>query len=186
MRTNKVASEEVAASIPIDNSYQALILLYSFILAIISPLTQAKISEKFEASWIFYANPLQRIGALRYGQLMAVWTMFFFPLAAVLYPIVLIIWGIELLPDVVLSCGSTLIISMIYQSLDKSFPFSKDKQTGGGENIGPMLLTIFMVPFFGFGHYFLAKIPYLTYGGTLVVWVVVWLMLLHLRRKEQR
>ncbi|MEM9834857.1 MAG: hypothetical protein AAF828_00055 [Bacteroidota bacterium] len=181
--TDEVASENPAASLAMDDSWAALILLYAMIFTLITPLVQTKMSKQYEASWIFFANPLRRKGELRYGQLMSVWGMFFIPVALLLYPFVLIVWGIDLLPDILIACGSTLALSMIFHSMDKALPFSQEQQSGSGESLGPTLITMFLVPVFGFGHYFLAKVPYLILLGIAFIWIVVFYSLRELRKE---
>lgn len=163
------------------STVQLLVILYLFCVVVVIPLAQTRVSLKFKASWIFDATPLKNQGALRYGQLLAVWCMFYLPMAVLFYPVLLGVWGIHLLPDVLISSGATLIITMIYHGADRSLPFSQDKQTASFNSVGPMILTFVLAPIFGVGHYFLAKVPYLVYAGVLVVWGIVWVMLRELR-----
>lgn len=158
-------------------SLQLILVLYLFSVVSIIPLVQTRISDKFKASWIFDATPSQNNGALRYGQILSVWCMFYLPMAVILYPILLFFWGITFVPDVVISIGATLILTMIYQGSERSLPFSNDKETGGFNNVGPMFMIFILAPIFGVGHYFLAKIPYLIYAGIIVVWGIVWIMI---------
>lgn len=150
-----------------------LMLLYFLLWIVIIPLGQTKISENYRASWIFEATANGHPERIRYGQLAAVLSMFFLPMATLVYGVILVFWGPQHWLDILLGLGSVLLFALIYNSIDSGHPFSRAKDDSKFQNFGPFLLIGFLASIFGFGHYALRAIPYIIPLLTIVVWSLV-------------
>jgi len=150
-----------------------LLLLYFLMWMIVIPLGQTKVSENYRASWIFEATANAYPERINYGQLMAVLGMFFFPMAILVYAVVLGYWGIGYWLDVVLALGNTLFFSMLYNRVDQSHPFSRAKEDSKFKNFLPFLVVGSLGTAFGFAHWAVRWIPYVLPAATVVVWAVL-------------
>lgn len=145
--------------------------LYLFALLLVSPLNVARTSDQFAASWVLHAHPLERPGELFYGQLIAIIGQFFLPIGGFIYLLVLLVGGIGMLDDILLSAAVVLIATAIFQQTERTLPFSLDRSEGQYDTIGPMLLVMFVGGLAGAAHFALTYVPYGVAVAAVVVWV---------------
>ena len=150
-----------------------LLLLYFVMWVVIIPLGQTKISEFYRSSWIFEATANPYPQRIAYGQIMAVLGMFFLPTIAVLYPVVLLYFGWDYAPDILLAMGVSLLFTVVYNSVDAAHPFSRSKDDTKFQAFLPFLLVSTVGSLFGFGHYAMRDLPLLVPGAIVVVWAAV-------------
>ncbi len=156
--------------------------LYVFAFLIVSPLLSARLSENFRAAWVWQTNPVEKLNAILYGQLMAAIGVFFVPVGLLVYVCVWIVGGVAVFDDILLSLAVILLAAVIFQYTERSLPFSIEKSDGGFHAIGPMILILFVGSLAGLAHYGLTFIPYGVALGTVGAWVVCLLALRGLRR----
>ena len=160
-----------------------IISLYIFAFLIVSPLLSARLSANFRAAWVWQTNPVEKLNLILYGQLMAVVGLFFVPVGLLVYVCVVITAGTAVFDDILLSLAVILLASAIFQYTERSLPFSREKNDGGFQAIGPMFLILILGSLAGWAHYGLTFIPYGVALGTVVAWSLCLLALRGLRRQ---
>lgn len=150
-----------------------LAILYLMMWVVVIPLGQTKVSENYRAAWIFEATPNIYQDRIMYGQVLAVFGMFFVPMALLVYSSMLIFQGLSFLPDIALACSSTIFYAMIYNKIDKAHPFSRSKDDTKFQNFGPFLLVGLLGGLFGVVHYGLQFLPYAVTVGAVVSWLIL-------------
>lgn len=161
---------------------QLFMLMYFLAWVTIIPLGQVKISEAYRASWIFTATGNEHPQQLQYGQLAAVLSMFYLPTVLLVYPLVLIIGGAGMIPDLLLSAGVVLLATLVYNSMDTDLPFSRSKEDAKFSNIGPMLAVSLLAGVVGTAHYFLSDLDWFVLGTGVLIWGSLAFWLMRLRR----
>lgn len=161
-----------------------LMLLYFLMWIVIIPIGQTKISESYQAAWIFEATPNAYPRRIEYGQVMAVIGMFFLPLSVLVYTSVLVFQGLDFLPDIALACGSTLLFAFLYNIVDKGHPFSRAKDDSRFSNFGPFLLISFLGGLLSMGHWALRSLPYVVPVAAVVMWLLLFGWVMVMRRKS--
>jgi hypothetical protein len=161
-----------------------LMILYFLMWIVVIPLGQTKISESYRAAWIFDATPNAYPSRVMYGQVLAVVSMFYLPLAVLVYTSVLAVEGLSFLPDIALASGSTLLFSFLYNLVDKGHPFSRSKDDSKFSNFGPFLMISFLGGLLAVGHWALRFLPFVVPVAALVVWVLLIGWVTVLRRKS--
>ena len=165
------------AALQTGRNYILLIYLCTFIVSVF--LQNISYSEKFRASWVYYARPLKQPGRVLAGMYKAIIALYFFPFCLLVSIGIVVIWGPQTINDIILA----FFISLIYGLLTslfvlKGLPFSKPvllKQSGG-RVITSLLITSFIAAA-GFAHYFLMR-------WETVIWILIipaigifWLMM---------
>lgn len=147
-----------------------IILMYISIIVLSSFLVQVAQSEKYKASWIYFALPLDQPGKILSGMYKAILTLYYLPFYLMLSIITICVWGPQVINDIILA----FLFSMIYGILIalftvKDLPFSKPivaKQSGG--RAASNLLTLGIFGLLGYGHYLLIK-----WNLETVVWIAI-------------
>jgi len=145
-----------------------IFLIYLCIIVLSAILQQISQSEKYKASWVYYALPINEPGKVLAGMYKAIITLYFFPYCLVLSVASIVIWGPGIINDILLA----FIICQIYGILMalflvKGLPFSKPvlAKQSGGRIITSLLITMF-AGVFGFVHYLLVR-------WELVIWILI-------------
>jgi len=145
-----------------------IFLIYLCIIVLSAILQQISQSEKYKASWVYYALPINKPGKVLAGMYKAIITLYFFPYCLVLSVASIVIWGPGIINDILLA----FIICQIYGILMalflvKGLPFSKPvlAKQSGGRIITSLLITMF-AGVFGFVHYLLVR-------WELVIWILI-------------
>lgn len=100
------------ASLPDTKFY--LLLLYMAYLIVQTGVQEIAFSEEFKASWPFYAAPIDKPGELLLGTIKALMVRLFVPAFIVLSSAVLLIWGLDVVDDVIFAlCSNVLMILAI-------------------------------------------------------------------------
>jgi ABC-2 type transport system permease protein len=176
----------------LNDKYEALrhgqkyiLLIYLSTFVISSILQNISYSEKFKASWVYYALPIQYPGKILSGMYKAVSTLYYLPYCLVLGVISVLVWGPSVINDVILSTFVGLIYGLLTALfLLKGLPFSKPvliKQSGG-RFVTAMLIAAF-IGIIGLGHYFLSRWETVIWILTIPAAGIYWLML-HYYKKQ--
>jgi len=132
-----------------------LLIIYICCLIPMTALMQLPYSEKFKASWVFHAMPIESPGVVIAGAVKAALVFTFIPLALILFPLGFYIIGFRIFPDLLLGCVNVLAISSVFGLIFvRKMPFSlaMDAATNAGSIFRPLLML--SVPFaFGFLHW---------------------------------
>lgn len=148
-----------------------IILIYMSTFIVSSILQHISFSEKYKPAWVYYALPITKPGKILAGMYKAVITLYYIPYCIVILIFSTIMWGPQVLNDMVLAT----IIGMIYGILMalfmvKGLPFSKPvlvKQSGG--RVAISLLVTGFIAAIGYGHYTLIKMGWNTAVTILII-----------------
>lgn len=165
--------------------YIFAIYLSSLLLATI--LQYISMSEKYKASWVYYALPVDQPGKIQSGMLKAIISLYFFPYCLVLSIVIIAFCG----PTAIINVALAFMICVIYGLLMalfmvKGLPFSKpvlNKQRGG--RIIVSLLVMGLIAILGVGHLFLLKynLNMVIYGAAAVCVGIIWLMFRYYKKQ---
>ncbi|MEO6522683.1 MAG: hypothetical protein ABIN91_13450 [Mucilaginibacter sp.] len=152
----------------IQHGRSYIFLLYFSSLVMSAILQQISQSEKYKASWVYYALPIDKPGKILAGMYKAISTLYILPYFIVLSIASIAIWGPQIINDIILAFillqlyGIVMALFMV-----KGLPFSRPvlvKQAGGKVFVSLMLtLATFL---FGGAHYFLAQ-------WEMVIWIAI-------------
>ncbi len=149
-------------------------LLYYGCLFIPMPAMIVRYSDQHEAAWIYEAMPLAKPGDVLMATLKTILVRFALPFTALVAIVAIAIWGVRLLPDVVLAIEGTLLVSVTQAIVvGRRFPFSEEYHVA--ESSGKLFRSmIFMgLPvMLATVHFGLSILP----GGVLVGIVLVGLI----------
>ncbi|MEL7118512.1 MAG: hypothetical protein AAFO07_03705 [Bacteroidota bacterium] len=136
-----------------------IIFAYLGLFVILGPLNVSNYSEMNKAAWTYHASPVALPGDILVGRFKALMTKFYIPIFIISVLISIAIWGFRVLDDFALGFVFNLWLAALTSDLDKyRLPFSlpmADMAKGG--NLSQGLVSMFVVSFVGFGHYFLLK-----------------------------
>lgn len=121
-------------------------VIYFSCLLLTTALQNIVTSDKWKAAWIWHLAPLQSPGKILTGSITAAMAMFFLPLATLTSVIALSIWGIAILPNVLMGFSAQIFICLLLSRLlVQKLPFSSPPagaDAGGGFLRGMMFLLI--------------------------------------------
>jgi len=146
-----------------------LLILYSF-LFISATIPAALLNGNSKnAGWIFKIVPLLSPAGLFKGFINATICRFFIPFYSVLGIVACSVWGIRILPDVIIAMMSVYLFTLIFYIFQEPFfPFSQEKagSSGGKVFIRGMLIVILALAV-GFLHKFL--LHWMSYSNLLLI-----------------
>jgi ABC-2 type transport system permease protein len=134
-----------------------LFLLYAF-LFVATTLPVALLSgNNRNAAWIFKSVPLNTPAVLFKGFINAAFARFFLPVYIVVSIIVCSLWGLKVLPDVIIALMSIYFFTLLFYFLQNpDFPFSREKAaTSGGQGFIRVFGFLVLAVAVGFLHKFL-------------------------------
>ncbi|GGD44238.1 hypothetical protein GCM10011514_05220 [Emticicia aquatilis] len=139
----------------------AIVVIYlcgTILLTIRSQISQ---SEDFKAAWPYELAPISKPGEILSGSLRAIMVKFLLPITVLLSIILSIIWGVNLLDDLLFGMLTITNLDLLLSiGMSNELPFSTEiKKNGGGSFIRNMAY-IFLTGIIGFVHYILMQVPY--------------------------
>lgn len=141
------------------NSDKYLLILYAFMF-ISAILPQAmNTGNNQHAAWIFKAQPLGTPANFFKGAVKAAFVRFFLPFYLTLSIIICFIWGIHVLPDVIIALMSIYFITLMVEFIQNPvFPFTMEKSASEGASRAVKLIGIIVIAFLlGLVHKLLLK-----------------------------
>lgn len=169
----------------LQHSSYYVFFIYLSTIVLSSMLQNISNSEKYKASWVYYALPVNQPGKILSGMYKAIVSIYFFPYCLILGSVISIIWGPQVINDVILAfllCLTYGILLALF--MVKGLPFSKPvsvKQSGG--RFVSSILILFFIGGLGFGHYLLARWETVIWILIIPAAALVWIML-HYYRKQ--
>lgn len=146
-----------------------LLLLYAF-LFISATLPVALLNgNNRNVAWIFKSFPLNSPAALYKGFINASFSKFFIPFYIVLGIVVCLVWGIKVLPDVIIVLMSVYLFTILFYFFQEPFfPFSQEKAVSrGGKVFIRGIIILLCALSVGFLHKFL--IHWMSYSNLLLI-----------------
>lgn len=164
-----------------SNQFRFLVIaaIYFMSLLLVTALSQMIYSEKYKASWIFYAAPVAYPGEVILGAVKATIFKFYIPIVLMLTIAGVIFGGPSILPNILLGLFNQLLIStlMVYINF-RHLPFSRkqNNNSSGGtlmRNLSVMLISGFIAVM----HYMIFKMPVVVWICAALSIVATWLMM---------
>lgn len=135
-----------------------IFLIYSSSFAFITAISNLVYSDKYKSAWVYFAAPIESPGLLLMGAFKASLVKFFVPFYLLLSAFSLWVWGLKIMPDLVLGFFNVIVINLAFAFIYlRRLPFSAElniKQSAGTFIKGILILIIPGV--IGVGHYFIA------------------------------
>jgi hypothetical protein len=110
-------------------------------------IMQLPFTDSPEAAWIYRALPLKEYGHIMTGALKAILSRFYIPVYLILTIPCVILWGISIIPQLILSgLGNILIVmlSVLFQKMELPFTRARDMQQKGTNTLMAILSMILM------------------------------------------
>jgi len=147
----------------LNQGYQYLLILYAFVIIGASLSGSLMYGNNQYASWFFKIVPLTSPACYFKGFIKAAFARFFIPFYTVLAVIICSIWGIKVVPDIIISLQAIYLFTIVfYYYQNASFPFATEKiASQGGATSFKIMGLMLLAAILGFSHYLLLKwIPY--------------------------
>lgn len=138
-------------------SNKFVFVLYVFLFAALTIPTALLVGNNRHQSWIFKAIPLATPASFFKGAIKAAFARFFIPMYAVVVIGVIYIWGIHVVPDIVIAFLATyFLVLLVYYYQNPNYPFSSEKKKDqGGMAILKMFGMLLLIGALGAFHWFL-------------------------------
>jgi hypothetical protein len=146
-----------------------LLILYTFIIAG-STLPTALLNGSYQhAAWVFRTLPVSSPSCYFKGFIKAAFARFFIPFYMALAVVICYIWGIRVIPDIVIALMAIYLITLLYYYIqDPGFPFAIEKLASqGGTSAAKMIGLLAIAAVLGFIHYFL--LHWFRFAGLLLI-----------------
>lgn len=139
-------------------AYLFLIYMSSFIF--ITAISQMVYSDKYKAASVYFTAPLAAPGPVLAGAWKAGLVKFLLPVYAVISVFACAIWGIRIVPDLVLGFLNVMVISLIYALIVlRDLPFSAAPDLAGSTGKMMRNLLVMAIPgFIGLAHFLLSRV----------------------------
>jgi hypothetical protein len=169
----------------IKSSNMYIFLLYISIFIISTILQNVTQSDKYKASWVYYAMPIKEPGKILAGMFKAIITFYFVPYYIIICTLILVVWGPSVINDIILAFFLNQIFGMLQALfMVKGFPFSKPqlvKRQGGKGLISLFILAL--AALIGYAHYVLAQWEILIWVLAAMAFGVNWVMYRYYRKQ---
>ena len=110
-------------------------------------IMQLPYTDSPEAAWIYRALPLKKYGHIMTGAIKAILSRFYFPVYLLLTIPCVILWGISVIPQLILSGLGNILIVMIpvlFQKMELPFTRARDMQQKGTNSLLEILNMVLM------------------------------------------
>lgn len=145
----------------LSSSYSFLFMYISVALVSLTAM-YISISEKYNGAWIFRALPIENPAIPIKATLKAMLIKFNIPILALLCLIIVLLFGIRIIPDVILIFVNMLLLTIIvFNMSSKGLPFSRDfKAMQNGQNAGVGFLLMLISALMAGIHFGLSFVPF--------------------------
>jgi len=116
-------------------------------------IMQLPYTDSPEAAWIYRALPLKEYGHIMTGALKAILSRFYIPVYLLLTIPCVILWGMSIIPQLILSGLGNILIVMVpvlFQKMELPFTRARDMQQKGTNSLFAILSMILMFIIAGF------------------------------------
>lgn len=146
-----------------DSRKYLFFIFFGFFAAV--PVTNMTYTDTPEAGWIYKALPLTLPGHILTGAIKGVLVKYFIPTYAILIVAVLLIWGIQALPSMILGCLLTISSTILTTHIQKpGLPFTQPREMQQkGMNFIKVMLAFLIMGAIIAAVYFISMLP---------IWVV--------------
>lgn len=152
------------------NMYFSLIIVPQVVLML-------RFSGKYKGAWIYKAAPIRDLHPIFSGTMKAFLFKLYLPVYLLLSIVFIYLFGIRILPDVILVFIHACIYAVVcFLLLKKSIPFSQSFDAYSQGNSGILFGLIFIVALFAGLHYVSTLIPFGIYVYLLIAAAVLYLL----------
>jgi len=144
-------------NIPQTNIY--LLILYSLMFCVLTLSTSLLVGPYQSATWVFKTLPFGSPSNFFKGTIKAAFVKFIIPIYLVISAVIGAIWGIRILPDILIAFLCIYLFTLINYYMQRPFyPFSMEKSAiQGGSNFLKFFGVMIAAVSVGFLHYFLLE-----------------------------
>lgn len=155
-----------------------LSVLYFGTYVLVTALGQMKFSDKWKASWVFFATPINQPGPLIVGAFKAMVAKFYLPLALVVFSMGLALSGPLILPNLLFGLANQLLIAAVLVYINqRQLPFSMAQQTQNrGVNVMRSIIVLMFTAVLGASHYLIYDFMPVILVGLLLSAGATWLV----------
>lgn len=152
-----------------ESTGMAIVVIYLCGTVLLTIRSQISQSEDFKAAWLYELAPISRPGEILSGSLRAIMVKFLLPITILLSLVLSIIWGINLLDDLLFGMLTITNLDLLLSiGMSNELPFSTEiKKNGGGSFIRNMAY-VSMTGIIGFVHYLMMQVPYVIFVFMLI------------------
>ncbi len=143
----------------LNQGYKYLLILYAFVFIGASLSGSLVSGNNQHAAWVFKTMPLSSPACYFKGFIKAAFARFFIPFYALLAIVICSIWGLKVLPDVIIALLAIYLFTIVfYYYQNANFPFGMEKiATQGGAAFLKVMGLMLVAVLLGVSHYFLLK-----------------------------
>ena len=162
-------------ALPLTQKY--IIFLYIGCILIPIVVLAQRFSDQYEAAWIYHALPFSRPGDILKGSLKAMIFKYGLSVFIPLVILVILVWGPQVIDDIVLAFMNLIISSLVLAFIGKSdLPFSRRYGGAAERQRGLSGFLMFLIPAaLGLIHWGMTFIPYAIPVGILVAAGIIYL-----------
>lgn len=135
-------------------------------------------SENYKAAWLYKVMPIQNLKQIFHGTMKAFMLRLFAPLFILESFIFILIFGIRIIPDILVAFVASLIYSILcFLLMDRSLPFSKQFESTQQNNVGVNMLLLLFLGILAGIHF---TVTYIQFGDLiyltvlLIILIVLW------------
>ncbi|MHB1682237.1 MAG: hypothetical protein ACYCYO_05330 [Bacilli bacterium] len=145
-------------------SSRGYLSIYLSALMIPSVVMMLKYSAQYKAAWVYKTAPVQNVAAIFKGTIKAFLMRLFLPIYLVESVIFVAIFGIRIIPDLIVACLSMLLYAVIcFRFTRNSLPFSEPFQAVQESQRYVALLLLLFIGAFAAVHFVFTLIPFGVY-----------------------
>ncbi|MCK4760025.1 MAG: hypothetical protein KAT69_08230 [Candidatus Aminicenantes bacterium] len=154
-------------------------IIFLYIGCIIIPIVvlAQRFSDQYEAAWIYHALPFSRPGDILKGSLKAMIFKYGLSVFIPLMILVILVWGPQVIDDIVLAFMNLIISSLVLAFIGKSdLPFSRRYGGAAERQRGLSGFLMFLIPAaLGLIHWGMTFIPYAIPVGILIAAGIIYI-----------
>jgi len=151
------------------SGYNYLLVLYAFVMISFALCTSLLIGNNQTSTWVFKSMPLKSPASFFKGAINAAFARYFIPFYLLMGTGVCVLWGIKVLPDVIIAFLAIYLITLLlYYYQQPGFPFSLEKTAvQGGANAIKVFGLMALAALVGFLHFALLK--WIDFGSLMLI-----------------
>jgi hypothetical protein len=178
-----LTSKNISVYSVLQNSSQRKIALLSIMyfgsFLLIMAINQIAYSEKFKSAWIYFTTPIQSPGSVIGGAIKAVMFKYYIPIIAVITIPTIYIFGITVIPNLVLGLFNQLLIGTLIGYISpKYLPFSANQTIANKSGAFIRgIFTLFIPSSIGLIHYFLFDFTWVISVIAVLSIIATWLVM---------
>ncbi|WP_347548249.1 hypothetical protein ABFG93_11890 [Pseudalkalibacillus hwajinpoensis] len=142
-------------------SGRSYLTIYAAMMMIPGIVIMLQYSSKSKGAWIYQVTPISNTGIIIKGTLKAFLLRLYAPVFLLISTIYTFLFGVTIIPDLVIVLFITLLYSVIcFRMLKGTLPFSEPFESAGQSDGWKTIPFALLIPVFGGIHYLVTKVPF--------------------------